>query len=265
MATLRLMVILWLVVVPQAFSSIINWMQWNQVAPGVPGSAIGTNSSAALSLTYSGEVESLITNYISWQPATTYTGGDISNPPPFDAGAIQLFGGFGVTNTITFSKPVVDPVMAIWSLGDSTNAAEFVFLTARPITIEAGGPSLEFGGQSITQTNHTIYGNEGNGTIEFHGLFTQISWYNPVYEDSYGFTMGAPVFSPPSLRIQMGGNKAILMWPESAEDFSLQITTNLANPNSWISLTNIPVVVNLQNTITNPVSGATRFYRLILQ
>lgn len=264
MAPQKFIVILWLAMVPQAYSSIINWMQWNQIAPGIPGSAIGTNSAAALSMAYSGELESLISNYISWQPTTTYTGGDVSNPPPFDGGAIQLFGGFGVTNTITFSKPVVDPVMAIWSLGDRTNASEFVFLTTGTITIESGGPSLEFGGQSITQTNNTIYGNEGNGTIEFHGSYTQISWFNPDYEDSYGFTIGAPVFSVPSLKIQISSN-AILSWPQSAENFGVQTTTNLLNPSSWITLTNIPVIVNSQNTITNPVSKATRFYRLILQ
>jgi hypothetical protein len=263
MPTRRIMVILCLAIVPQAYSSVINWAHWKQIAPGIPGSAIGTNSAAALSITYSGELESLITNYISWQPATTYSGGDVSNPPPFSEGAIQLFGGFGVTNTITFSKPVINPVMAIWSLGDSTNAAAFVVLTTRTITIESGGPSLEFSGQSITQTNDTIYGNEGNGTIEFHSSFTQISWTNPDYEDSYGFTLGAPVFSAPSLQIQMSDNHAILMWPESADGFSLQTTTNLTDPNSWMTLTNVPVVVNSRNTITNPVSRATRFYRLI--
>lgn len=256
-------VILCLSIIPQGYSSVINWAQWTQIDTGVPGSAIGTNSAAALSITYSGEIESLITNYISWQPATSYSGGDVSNPPPFSDGAIQLFGGFGVTNTITFSKPVVNPVMAIWSLGDSTNAASFVFLTTRTITIESGGPSLEFGGQSITQTNNIIYGNEGNGTIEFHGSFTQISWTNPVYEDSYGFTLGAPVFTPPTLQIQMTAKHAILKWPESAEDFSLQTTTNLKDPNSWVTLTNAPVIVNSENTITNPVSEATRFYRLV--
>lgn len=263
MPTKGFILVLWLGIVPQAWSSVINWAQWTPIVPGIPGSGIGTNSAAALSITYNGELESLITNYISWQPATTYSGGDVSNPPPFSDGAIQLFGGFGVTNTVTFSKPVINPVMAIWSLGSSKITAEFVFLTTRTITIESGGPSLEFGGQSITQTNNIIYGREGNGTIEFHGAFTQISWFNPDYEDSYGFNLGAPVFIAPSLHLQMSNNQVILMWPGSAEDFSLQTTTNLANPDSWITLTNVPAIVNSQNTITNPVSGATRFYRLI--
>ena len=258
----RLIAVLWLAMVSSAYSSVINWAQWSQIETGIPGSARGTNSAAALSITYSGELESLITNYISWQPATTYSGGDVSNPPPFSGGAIQLFGGFGVTNTVTFSKPVTNPVMAIWSLGDSTNKASFVFLTTRTIAIESGGPSSEFGGQSITQTNNIIYGNEGNGTIEFRGAFTQISWTNPVYEDSYGFTLGAPVFSAPSLQIKITNNLAILMWPESPQGFSLQSTTNLTVRNSWTTLTNVPAIVNSQNTITNPVSKGPKFYRL---
>jgi hypothetical protein len=263
MRILGLRFIVWLAIVPPAYSSVINWAQWIQVVPGIPGRAIGTNSAAALSITYNGELESLISNYITWQPATTYSGGDVSNPPPFSDGAIQLFGGFGVTNTVTFSKPVINPVMAIWSLGASKTNAEFVFLTTRTITIESGGPSMEFGGQSITQTNNIIFGKEGNGTIEFHGAFTQISWTNPNFEDSYGFNLGAPVFLPPLLQLQVTDDNAILMWPASAEGFSLQTTTNLANPNSWKTLTNVPVTVNSQNTITNPISGKTRFYRLI--
>jgi hypothetical protein len=43
----------------------------------------------------------------------------------------------------------------------------------------------------------------------------------------------------------------------------LQTTTNLADPNSWTTLTNVPAIVNLQNTITNSISGSQGFYRLI--
>jgi hypothetical protein len=67
---------------------------------------------------------------------------------------------------------------------------------------------------------------------------------------------------PPSLQAQMNGGNLMLSWPMSAQNFSLQSTTNLADPNSWVTLTNVPAIVNLQNAITNPVSGGVRFYRL---
>ena len=54
-----------------------------------------------------------------------------------------------------------------------------------------------------------------------------------------------------------------LSWPFSTQNFSLQTTTNLADPNSWVVVTNVPAMVNLQNTITNPMVGSQGFFRLI--
>ena len=54
----------------------------------------------------------------------------------------------------------------------------------------------------------------------------------------------------------------ILSWPLSASDYALETTTNLADTNSWTTLTNVPAIVNLQNAVTNPISNGARFYRL---
>ncbi|MGO8838302.1 MAG: hypothetical protein ACLQAH_12120 [Limisphaerales bacterium] len=70
------------------------------------------------------------------------------------------------------------------------------------------------------------------------------------------------ISTPPSLQAQMSGGNSMLSWPMSAQNFSLQTTTNLADPNSWLTLTNVPAIVNLQNAVTNPISDAMRFYRL---
>jgi hypothetical protein len=72
----------------------------------------------------------------------------------------------------------------------------------------------------------------------------------------------SPVSQAPTLQVNLSGTNITLSWPPSAQNFSLQTTTNLANPNSWITLTNIPVVVNLQFTVTNPISGGANFFRL---
>ena len=71
------------------------------------------------------------------------------------------------------------------------------------------------------------------------------------------------ISSPPSLQAQASGNNLILAWPLSVADYNLQSTTNLADPNSWTTLTNVPAVVNLQNSVTNSVSGGAQFYRLM--
>jgi hypothetical protein len=53
-----------------------------------------------------------------------------------------------------------------------------------------------------------------------------------------------------------------LTWPTNAVGFTLQSTTNLHSPAAWVTNSPAPVVINGQNTVTNPISGAQQFYRL---
>ena len=151
----------------------IQWTQWANAIPGVHGWAWGTNA-IGVCVSYSGEVQSLTNNYPSWEPSTTFSGGTVPNPPPSNYGSIPS-GGIQWENTITFSKPVVDPVIAIWSLGSPNSMASFEFQTTQPIAIESGGSSSEYpDSTSMIQIGNTIYGADGNGTIQFHGTFTKV-------------------------------------------------------------------------------------------
>jgi hypothetical protein len=177
-----------------AWADVIAWTDWTSFTAGTTnGTATGTIGSVGVS--YSGQVLSNSnTNNtaggVSWGPASTFSGGSISNPPPF-RDIITLQGGTGTgTNTIRFSTPVVDPVMAIWSLGAPGALASFVFTASEPFTIQSGGPSNEFAGSSITQSGNVVNGVEGNGTIRFSGTFSEITWTNPQSEFFYGFTTG---------------------------------------------------------------------------
>ena len=63
------------------------------------------------------------------------------------------------------------------------------------------GPSKEYGGSSIyaggTCPADAVCGAEGNGSIQFSGTFTSLTWTNPAYENWYGFDLGiAGVASP---------------------------------------------------------------------
>lgn len=70
--------------------------------------------------------------------------------------------------------------------------------------------------------------------------------------------VASPVPSP-KLQATLSGTNLVLSWPASAQNFILQATTNLTLPGSWTGLTNVPVIVNEQNTVTDPVFGAQRF------
>ena len=63
----------------------------------------------------------------------------------------------------------------------------------------------------------------------------------------------------PLLQAQTAGNNCVLSWPLSAAGYTLETSTNLI---SWTAVTNVPAIVNLQNTSTNPASVGAQFYRL---
>ena len=103
----------------------------------------------------------------------------------------------------------------------------------------------------------------GGGVIEwFNGIIDDIRIYDRALSDLEIQQLYSLSVMPPSLQMQEDGANLILTWPLSAQNFSLQTTTHLAAPNSWTTLTNVPAIVNLQNTVTNPVSNGMRFYRL---
>lgn len=185
-----------------ASAATIDWTNWTSYATGNPGgSASGT--AGGVTVSYSGELQNFYANYPSWGPANTFTGGSVGNAPP--PGIIQLFGGTANTvDTITFSHAVTNPIIAIWSLGQGGINASFNF-SAAP-TFESGGPSNEYGGSAITISGNSVHGVEGNGTVQFTGTFTSLSWTNPTYEGWYGFTVGvSPVPEPSEWALMLSG------------------------------------------------------------
>jgi hypothetical protein len=65
----------------------------------------------------------------------------------------------------------------------------------------------------------------------------------------------------PQLTITASGQNVILTWPTNAFGFTLQSTTNLLSP-IWTASFPNPAVVDGLNTITNPISGSGKFFRL---
>lgn len=180
-----------------AMAGPIDWASWSGISSGTTtGAASASFGASGITATYSGELQNFFANYPSYNPGGTFSGGAIGNAPPSANGIIQVFGGgnSGV-NTLTFSHAVLNPVMAIWSLGQGGINAQFAFNTS--FTVQSGGPSAEYGGTSITSVGNTVFGSEGNGTLQFTGSVTAISWTNPVAENWYGFTAGTSVQAIP--------------------------------------------------------------------
>jgi PEP-CTERM motif len=175
----------------------IDWASWSGVVTSATstGSALATFADLGMTASYTGELRSFVPNYPSYAPVATFSGGTVSNRPAQSDGIVQIFGGANTgTHTITFSQAVLNPVMAIWSLGQPGFNAQFVF--GQSFTIQSGGPNAEFGGATITAAGNTVSGLEGSGVIQFDGSLTSITWTNPVFENWYGFTVGVPLANP---------------------------------------------------------------------
>jgi hypothetical protein len=76
------------------------------------------------------------------------------------------------------------------------------------------------------------------------------------------FSLSLRSNSPPQLTLIPSGANTILTWPTDATGFTLQSTTNLGSSAVWTTNAPAPVVVNGQNTVTNPISGTQQFFRL---
>jgi hypothetical protein len=125
-----------------------------------------------------------------------YTGSSlVDNRPPCDA--IRL--NWASTNTITFSKPVWMPLMAMVSLGDSVTAVQYDFGAGVPFSVLSEGQGI-FGQGTYSLGGGSITGNEFHGVVQFDGWVTQISWTVPTAELWHGFTLGrAPAPPVPAL------------------------------------------------------------------
>ena len=180
-------VVLLSIVVAAAASAATLWTDWTSSTAGAPGSAAGTLN--GVTVNYAGELDSAVTNGTSliWAPNASFIGGTVTTSPSIVGDAIFLNGNFTGTNTITFGSPILNPVFAIWSLGQPGFLASFTF--NQTPTFEAGGPNSQFGGQAITVLGNVVSGNEGNGVVQFTGTFSSLSWTD-TFENFYGITVG---------------------------------------------------------------------------
>jgi uncharacterized repeat protein (TIGR03803 family) len=98
---------------------------------------------------------------------------------------------------------------------------------------------------ALLVSGYTLYGTTSAGGISNLGT---------------AFSLTLP--SPPRLSVLRSGTNVVLTWPTNATGFTLQSVTNLVSGATWTTASPGPVVVSGQYTVTNPISGTRKFYRL---
>jgi len=195
------MVVMFVLVAHVAAADPIAWTDWTY-ANSVTGTAGGllTPSAAPLTMvTYTGrfsfaQVMGAGENY--WIPDTPYLSSVVSNAPPgTDIVALDL-SSVGYVNNIHFSAPVMDPVMAIVSMGRDYLPVYYDF--RQEFSVLSFGPGYWGGPGTLTNLGGgRLEGIEGHGAIQFHGLVSDITWTNSPDEYWHGFTVGVPDTAAP--------------------------------------------------------------------
>ncbi|MGH9396792.1 MAG: PEP-CTERM sorting domain-containing protein [Terriglobia bacterium] len=191
-----LLAIVMLIAFRPASADTVYWTAWGANSGTSPGTVPGTITfpgSTVINVTYSGEIAFSQKGGIgatNWfLPASTYTSSTVSNAPT-DGGIVAISGPDTTANTFTFSSPVTNPIFSEVSLGQPSVPMDYIF--SAPFTLLSGGANAYWGGKSITQpAPNDMHGAEGDGTIEFPGTFTSISFTVTGGEYWNGFTVGA--------------------------------------------------------------------------
>jgi hypothetical protein len=179
----------------------VCWASWAGYSVGTPGSGTASiaTPSGTIDVAYSGEVaiQTTVGAGINWfTPVSTYTCATVTDPPA-SPGSIFQVGGTTLVDTLTFSRPVTNPVFAIASLGDSIadELGTYDFGSYRePFTVLKYGPGSMAGPGTLTDVDGGLVGNDGDGLVQLLGTFQTIRWTDPTAESGGGhaFTIGVP-------------------------------------------------------------------------
>ncbi|MDH5445156.1 MAG: PEP-CTERM sorting domain-containing protein [Gammaproteobacteria bacterium] len=182
-----------------AHAAVIEWTDWKSAVIGQM--AIGAIGSTTV--TYGGHLTFAQTgsgtNY--WtengSPAP-YTGNTVVDNVPTPAEMLAISGtGY---HQIVFSEAILNPVMAIVSMGQPSIGVSYDFDT--DFDVLGGGVGYWSGANGglpgayfENDATDTLTGYEFHGVIQFNGLIEQINWTSSPNENWHGFTFGKVIDS----------------------------------------------------------------------
>lgn len=195
----------------QASAAPVVWTDWTGVNASSVFGAIGANS-----VTYTGpysfaQTGGLTTNYWTEGSPAPYTGNPVIDNAPTPGEMVALDGSG--THTITFGSAILNPVLAIVSMGRTTLPVSYDF--DQDFDILSNGVGYFSGGVAGTisedDATDTLTGSEAHAAIQFNGLLTSISWTSSPDEYWHGITVGEVQTVPAPAGIALLGLGLILL------------------------------------------------------
>lgn len=108
---------------------------------------------------------------------------------PGDGASFQMSNVTGEQRYV-FDKPVLNPILAIYSLGDTAGRTVTITCSATPYDYSGGAAVKRHQKIIIDSENKTITGTEGYGMVSFAGTFTEITLSPDVPEHYYNTLWG---------------------------------------------------------------------------
>lgn len=188
--------------VQSAHANLVTWTDWTAIIEGTPSV---TGDIGGITVTYTGpyafvQLGSGINYWTENGTPAPYTDSALIDNAPTASEMVAL--NVSGTHTITFSEAILNPVMAIVSMGQPSLPVSYDFDTDFSLISNGVGYwSYANGGLpgvvAVDDANDILTGNEFHGVIQFNGLVSQISWTSSPNEYWHGITFGSVAMDVP--------------------------------------------------------------------
>jgi hypothetical protein len=154
-----------------------------------------TPPGATIQVTYAGGVYGVQTTSGTneFTPASTFVSATVANAPP-GPGIVEFGGNVQTSDSVTFSQPIQNPLMAIVSLGTGSLDTPSTLDFSEPFVVLSSGVGPYgagyWGNGNFTAADGGLTAIEGNGVIQFQGTFSAIHWTYPTSSVWTGITVG---------------------------------------------------------------------------
>jgi autotransporter-associated beta strand protein len=166
-------------------------LAFRNYATSITGNILDPLTSTSVRLTVSGEISgwSSIPGAASLWSETGYSSAYANVTT--NAARIAQTGFTSATyqaHTLTFSSPVSNVLMSIYSLGAPSSVSSLTFSQPFQVLSSTGGSTFVSAGNALT--GYTLTGYEGRGVIQFLGDYTSLSWNVTAPEVYSAFNIG---------------------------------------------------------------------------